>query len=146
MRSALVKVRDRHEKLALLERMIDRSLGLAPVLRLASELGDAPGYAERAYDWVREHVVYVPDDMETFSDAGVVLELREDDCDGFVVLLIALLRVKGIEGSVVPVLGPSGDWIHVIVGTGGVLLDPSLGRLGPPYGGRLPYQGTVAWF
>lgn len=141
-----MKVRDRFEKLALLERMIDLSLALAPVHRLAAELGDAPGYAVRAYDWVRHNVVYVADDMETFSDAGVVLELRKDDCDGFVVLLASLLRLKGLEGTVVPVLGPSGDWIHVIVATGGVLLDPSLGSLGPAFGGRLPYQGTVVWF
>lgn len=75
----------------------------------------------RIFDFVRDHVAYIPDilDVETLHGAPFILEHRYGDCDDKTILLLAMLRSVGFTTQIDAILvGNNG---HVI---GSVVMGP----------------------
>lgn len=90
--------------------LLDRAAHSEPVRELAATIiNGSNDQVASVYDWVKAHVSYVPDptNIELFTspskmvaDYNLAKPLQED-CDGFAILIVALLRAIGIKSSVV---------------------------------------------
>jgi len=104
--------------------LLEKSDSSEEVKKLATEItAGKPDPVKAIFDWVRLHVKYVPDpgDDELFiSPIKMVESYRlnkpmEEDCDGFSLLTVALLRAIGRESNVCFVAQTSnGEYDHAV--------------------------------
>jgi hypothetical protein len=110
-------------KLHRLSGLINRHIGDARIRRLALQIsgasrglaGDDLATLGELYWWVKKNIQYVPDPprQDIFVSPVTVLNTRQDDCDGFSVLIGTLGKALGFNVKLRAVGKERGRFDHV---------------------------------